>query len=321
MKAIVRTRYGDPTSVRFTDAPTPAPADNQVLIKVRAASLNPLDVFLMKGMPWNRLPGLRKPKQEILGCDIAGEVEAIGRNIKQFQPGAAVFGTTGYEGNGFAQYACAPEQSLAPMPASLSFEQAAAIPIAGITALQGLRDKGAIQPGHEVLIEGASGGVGTFAVQIAKALGARVTAVCSTRNVANLQTLGADHVIDYTQVDFTQTSHRYDLILGVSAHHSISAYRRLLSPRGVYVAVGGPPARILEALLLGTLLSRLSRPKVAFFIAKINPGDLLFLADLVATGKITPVIDRRYPLSNGVEALQYLAEGHAQGKVILDIPA
>ena len=212
----------------------------------------------MQGMPWNRVPGLRKPKHEVLGCDVAGQVEAVGRNVKQFQAGDEVFGTTGFEGKAFAEYACAPEDKLAPKPARLSFEEAAAMPIAAITALQGLRDKGRIRPSHKVVIEGASGGVGTFAIQITKALGAVVTAVCSTMNVKKMRTLGADHVIDYTQVDFTRTGQRYDLILGVSAHHSISDYRRALNQHGVYVAVGGGPARILEALLLGTFLSNLA---------------------------------------------------------------
>jgi NADPH:quinone reductase-like Zn-dependent oxidoreductase len=321
MKAIVRTQYGPLSLVHFAEAATPAPADNEVMIKLRAASVNPLDLFLMKGMPWNRVPGLRKPKHEVLGCDIAGQVEAVGKNVKQFRVGDEVFGVTGFEGKGFAEYVCAPEEKLAAKPASLSFEDAAAIPIAASTALQGLRDKGRIQPGHKVLIEGASGGVGTFAVQIAKAFGAEVTAVCSTRNVDKMRTIGADHVVDYTQVDFTRNGQRYDLILGVNAHHSISDYRRALSPHGIYVAVGGGPARILEALLLGSFLSQLGRKKMTFFIAKINQKDLLFLRDLLETGKVVPVIDRRYPLSDAAEALRYLAEGHAQGKVVLAVPS
>jgi NADPH:quinone reductase-like Zn-dependent oxidoreductase len=321
MKAILRTQYGPLKVVRFAEVQTPAPADNEVMIRVRAASVNPLDVFSVKGMPWNRVPGPRKPKYEVLGCDIAGQVEAVGRNVKQFQTGDEVFGVTGFDGKGFAEYACAPEEKVAPKPTSLSFEAAAAMPIAATTALQGLRDKGRVRPGHQVLIEGASGGVGTFAVQIAKAFGAEVTAVCSTRNVENVRSIGADHVIDYTQGDCTRGGQRYDLILGVSAHHSLSDYRRALNQHGTYVAVGGAPARILEALFLGSFLPQPGRKKVTFFIAKINQKDLVFLGDLVQTGKIAPVIDRRYPLSDAAEALRYLAEGHAQGKVVLVIPA
>lgn len=317
MKAIVRTHYGSPSGVQLAEVATPTPADNEVMIKVRAASVNPVDLFSMKGMPWNRVPGLRKPKYEVLGCDIAGQVEAVGRNVKQFQIGDEVFGVTGYEGKGFAEYACAPEAKLAPKPTGVSFEEAAAIPIAAITALQALRDKGHVRAGHKVLIEGASGGVGTFAVQIAKALGAEVTAVCSTRNVDKMRAIGADQVADYTQVDFTRSGQRYDLILGVNAHHSISEYMRVLSQHGVYVAVGGSPGRILEALFVGTVLSRLGQKKIVFFIAKINRKDLVFLGDLVEAGKLAPIIDRRYPLSDAAEALRYLAEGHAQGKVVL----
>jgi len=213
MKAIVRTQYGPPDVVRFTEVATPTPADGEVLIKVYAASVNPLDLYCMRGAPMIRLiPGLRIPKQKVLGCDVAGRVEAVGRNVKEFQPGDEVFGVTGFAGGGFAEYVCAPEDKLALKPANLSFEDAAAVPIAAITALQGLRDKGRIQLGQKVLVEGASGGVGTFAVQIAKSFGAEVTAVCSTRNVDTARSIGADHVIDYTGQDFTQSGQRYDLI-------------------------------------------------------------------------------------------------------------
>jgi len=225
MKAIVRTQYGPPDILQFTDVEKPTPKQNEVLIKIFAASLNPLDLFHLKGAPWNRnIPGLRTPKQPVIGCDIAGRVESVGRDVKQFHPGDDVFGVTGFAGGGFAEYACAPEAKLAPKPANLSFEEAAAVPIAAITALQGLRDKGNLRPGQKVLLDGASGGVGTFAIQIAKSLGAEVTAVCSTRNVDTARSLGADHVIDYTQEDFTQSGQRYDLIVGVNAHHSIFDY-------------------------------------------------------------------------------------------------
>jgi NADPH:quinone reductase-like Zn-dependent oxidoreductase len=320
MKAIVRTQYGSPDALQFVEVPTPSPADNEVLIKLCAASVNPVDLFVLQGAPWNRIPGLRtKPKNTIIGCDIAGLVEAVGRNVKQFQAGDAVFGVTGLEGKGFAEYVCAPEEKLVAKPANVSFEDAAAVPIAAVTALQGLRDWGRIQPGHKVLIEGASGGVGTFAVQIAKEHGAEVTAVCSTRNVSIARSIGADHVIDYTNVDFARLGQRYDLILAVNGHHSIFQYRHMLSQNGIYVAIGSL-VPILQALLLGRLLSVLGHKKMTFFIAKINQGDLVFLKSLLQAGKIVPVIDRRYRLSDAAEALRYLAEGHAQGKVVLTVP-
>ena len=320
MKAIVRTRYGSADVVKFAEVAKPSPAGDEVLIKLCAASVNPLDVFLMKGAPWNRLfPGLGRPKYEILGCDIAGRVEAVGRNARRFQPGDEVFGVTGFSGNGFAEYTCASEEKLALKPANLSFEDAAAVPIAASTALQGLRDKGRIQAGYKVLVEGASGGVGTFAVQIAKAFEAEVTAVCSTRNVNTARSVGADHVIDYTLADFARSGQRYDLILGANAHHSILDYRRSLSQNGIYVAAGGGVGRILQGLLLGPLLSLIGRKKMGFFLANINQKDLLFLKDLLEAGKVVPVIDRRYPLSEAAEALRYLAAGHAQGKVVLTV--
>ena len=320
MKAIVRTQYGSPDVLQFAEIATPAPADDEVLIKLCAASVNPLDLFLMKGAPWDRvIPGRRTPKQKVLGCDIAGRVEAVGKNVQQFLPGDEVFGVTGFEGNGFAEYVCAIEKKLALKPANLSFEEAAAVPIAASTALQGLRDKGRIQPGHKVLIEGASGGVGTFAVQIAKAFGAEVTAVCSTRNVEIARSIGADHVLDYTQVDFARSGQRYDLILAANAHHSILDYWRALGPDGIYVAAGGAVLRILQAFLLGPLLSLMGRKKIRFFIANINQKDLVFLKGLLEAGKVVPVIDRRYKLREAADALRYLAKGHAQGKVVLTV--
>jgi NADPH:quinone reductase-like Zn-dependent oxidoreductase len=274
----------------------------------------------MRGAPLIRLiPGLRTPKQQVLGCDIAGRVEAVGRQVKQFQPGDEVFGVTSFAGGGFAEYACAREDKLALKPASSSFEDAAAVPIAAITALQGLRDKGRVQRGHKVLVDGASGGVGTFAVQIAKSFGAEVTAVCSTRNVDTARSIGADHVIDYKQEDFTKSGQRYDLILGANAHHSIFDYRRALSQDGIYVLVGGGLVRILQGMLLGPLLSLIGSKKMCFFIAKINQKDLVLLKDLLETRKVVPVIDRRYPLSDTAEALRYLEEGHAQGKVVITV--
>jgi len=320
MKAIVRTRYGPPDVLQFTDIEKPTPANNDVLIEVCAVSLNPLDRFHLRGAPWNRwIPGLSTPKQPIIGCDIAGRVEAVGKEVKQFQPGDTVFGVTGLAGGGFAEYVCAPEAKLALKPANISFEDAAAVPIAAITALQGLRDYGRIQPSQRVLIDGASGGVGTFAIQIAKSFGAEVTAVCSTRNVDRARSLGADHLIDYTKQDFRQSSQRYDLILGVNAHHSVFDYRRTLRPDGIYVAVGGAVPRIFQAMLLAPLLSRIGSKKTCFFIANINQKDLIFLKELMEAGKLVPVIDRSYPLSQAADAIRYLEKGHAQGKIVLTV--
>ncbi len=296
MKAIVHTQYGPPDVLQFTEVAKPSPTDNEVLIKLYAASVNPLDRYSMRGAPLIRLiPGLRKPKDPRIGVDVAGRVEAVGRNVTQFKPGDQVFGVCR---GAFAEYACAMEDKLALKPANLSFEDAAAVPVAAITALQGLRDKGRIQPGHKVLVDGASGGVGTFAVQIAKSFGVEVTAVCSTRNVDTARSIGADHVIDYTREDFTKSGQRYDLILGANVHHSIFDYRRALRQ---------------------ALLSLIGSKKTRFFIANINQKDLVFLKDLLEAGKVVPVIDRRYPLSGAAEAIRYLEEGHAQGKIVITV--
>jgi NADPH:quinone reductase-like Zn-dependent oxidoreductase len=320
MKAIVRAQYGPPDVLQFTEVEKPTPRDNEVLIRIYAASVNPLDLFHMRGVPLFRLiPGLRTPKQQVLGCDIAGRVEAVGGHVRQFQPGDEVFGVSGFEGGGFAEYVCAIEEKLALKPATSSFEDAAAVPIAAITALQGLRDKGRIQPGQKVLVDGASGGVGTFAVQIAKSFGAEVTAVCSTRNVDTARSIGADHVIDYTREDFTKSGQCYDLILGANAHHSIFDYRGALSQDGIYVIAGGSVPRMLQAMLLAPLLSRIGSKKTRFFIANINHKDLVSLKDLLEAGKVVPVIDRRYPLSEAAEALRYLEQRHAQGKIVLTV--
>lgn len=324
VKAVITTRYGPPDVLQLMEIPTPVPAGDEVLVKLYASSVNPLDSYLVKG-PLFFLPGigskLLKPKHKIAGADIAGQVESVGEDVKQFQKGDEVFGGSfGRNGlGGFAEYVCASQGSLARRPANLSFADSAVVPVAALTALQGLRDKGGIQRGQKVLIDGASGGVGTFAVQIAKSFGADVTAVCSPRNVHIARSIGADRVIDYTLEDFTQSAPRYDLILGANAHHSILDYRRALSPGGVAVIVGGAPLRILQAALLGPLLSRLGSRKTRFFITKMNTNDLVFLRDLLEAGKIVPVIDRRYPLSEVAEAMLYLQEGHAQGKVVIDI--
>jgi NADPH:quinone reductase-like Zn-dependent oxidoreductase len=299
------------------------PAEDEVLIKLYASSVNPLDSYMVGG-PLFFLPTigrLLKPKHKIAGADIAGQVQSVGKEVKQFQVGDEVFGGSfGRKGlGGFAEYVCASQDCLARKPANLSFEDAAAVPVAGITALQGLRDHGGIQRGQKVLIDGASGGVGTFAVQIAKSFGAEVTAVCSPRNVNTARSIGADHVIDYTQEDFTQSGLHYDLILGANAHHSIFDYRRALSPGGVFVMVGGGLLRILQAALLDPLLSRVGSKKMRFFIAKMNTKDLVFLKDLLESRTIAPVIDRRYPLSEVAAALRYLQQGHAQGKVVITV--
>ena len=319
MKAFVYHNYGSPDVLRCEEIAKPTAGDNEVLLKVCAASVNALDWRLMRGKPlFTRLMigGLRKPKVTRPGVDVAGQIEAVGRNVTQFKPGDGVFGTCR---GAFAEYTCAIENKLAPKPINSSFEEAAAVPVAAISALQGLRDKGRIQPGQKVLVDGASGGVGTFAVQIAKSFGAEVTAVCSTRNVDAARSLGADHVIDYTREDFTKSGQRYDLILGANAHHSIFDYRRALSQDGIYVMVGGGWTQILQALLLAPLLSLIGSKKMCFFVANINQKDLVLLKDLLEAGKVVPVIDRRYPLSDTGEALRYLEEGHARGKVVITV--
>jgi NADPH:quinone reductase-like Zn-dependent oxidoreductase len=318
VKAMVTTQYGPPEVLQLREIATPAPADDEVLIKLYASSVNPLDGFLIRG-PLFFVPmigRLLKPKHRIAGADIAGRVESVGRDVKQFRPGDEVFGASF---GGFAEYACAVENSLARKPANLSFAEAAAVPVAALTALQGLRDKGEIQRGQKVLIDGASGGVGTFAIQIAKSFGAEVTAVCSPRNVDIARSIGADHVIDYTREDFTHSGLRYDLILGANVHHSIFDYRRALSRKGIFVVAGGSMMRLLQAVLLGPLLSRIGSRKTRFFIAKMNTEDLAILKDLLEAEKIVPVIDRRYPLGEVSEALRYREEGHAQGKIVITV--
>ena len=321
MRAIVNTHYGPPNVLQFTDVAKPAPTDDEILVRIYAAALNPLDRYVMRGLPLIRtIPGMRTPTKG-LGADLAGRVEAVGKNVKQFQLGDEVFGGKfGGKGLGtFAEYVCTLENHLARKPANLSFEEAAAVPVAAITALQALRDKGQIQPGQKVVVDSGSGGVGTFTVQIAKSFGAEVTAVCSSRNVDKARTLGADHVIDYTRENFTKSGQHYDLIIAANAHHSLFDYLRALSPGGILVVVGGSFVRIFQTVLLGPLLSRIGSKKVRFFIANINPKDLVLLKDLLEAGKIVPVIDKRYPLSDVAEAVRYLEEGHAQGKIVITV--
>jgi len=318
MKAAVYTRYGPPDVVLIKDVEKPVPNNNEVLLRIRAASVNPLDWHFMRGAPYIlRIgAGLHKPKVTRLGVDLAGQVEAVGANVTQFKPGDEVFGVCR---GALAEYACTVEQKLALKPANLSFEAAAAVPVAAITALQGLRDKGRIQPGNKVVVDGASGGVGTFAVQIAKSFGAEVTAVCSTRNVNTARSLGADHVIDYTRENFTKSGQRYDLILAANAYHSIFDYRRALNPNGIYVMAGGGGVQILQSIFLGPFLSLLGSKRMRLIFANINQKDLVFLKDLLEARKVVPVLDKRYPLSSAAGALRYLEEGHAQGKVIITV--
>lgn len=317
MKAILYTQYGPPDVLQYKEVAIPALADNAVLVKNYAASVNPLDSGVVRGSGRFTGTGLLKPKQKALGSDFAGRVEAVGRLVKQYQVGDEVFGGDIWGAGGFAEYVSAVEERLTRKPANISFEQAAAVPVAAITALQGLRDKGQIQRGQKVLVDGASGGVGTFAVQIAKSFGAEVTAVCSTRNVDTARSIGADHVIDYTREDFTQRQQRYDLILAANASHSLFDYRRALSPNGIYVWSGGKVN--LQVIFLGPLLSLFGRKKIRFFLAKLNEKDLAFLAELLEAGKVVPVIDRCYPLSDAAAAIRYREEGHARGKVVLTV--
>ena len=318
MKAIVYTKYGPPGVLQLTELEKPTPKDNQVLVKVHAASVNAMDWrrFTMTPILVRLMGGLLKPKNTSLGVDLAGQVEAVGATVKQFQPGDEVFGVAP---GAFAEYVCAGETKLALKPANVSFEAAAAVPIAAFTALQGLRDKGQIQTGQKVLINGASGGVGTFAVQIAKSFGAEVTAVCSTRNLDMVRSIGADHVVDYTEEDFTKNGRHYDLILAVNGYRPILDYRRALSPGGIYVVLGGSMAQVFQGLLLGPLVSRVGSKKMGFLLAHSNQKDLVFMGELLEAGKVVPVIDRRYPLSEVAEAMRYLAEEHAKGKVVITV--
>jgi len=324
LKAVVITQYGSPTeALQLEEVSTPEPAEDEILIRLYASSVNPLDDFTIKGplFFFPKAGRLLKPKHKIPGADFAGLVESVGAKIEHFRSGDEVYGAS-FMGKGmgaFAEYACTSENNLALKPRNLSFEEAAAMPVAAITALQGLRNHGQIRRGQKVLIDGASGGVGTFAVQIAKSFGAEVTAVCSPRNVDKARLIGADHVIDYTQEDFTRSKLRYDLILGANGHHSIFDYRRVLSRNGIFVLAGGSLARMLPALSLGPILSWIGNKKMRFFIAKMNRSDLVILKDLAEAGEIVPVIDRRYPLAEAAQALLYREEGHAQGKVVITI--
>ena len=319
MKAIVYTEYGPPDVLQLKEVEEPSLKDDEVLVKVHAASVNYGDLPVLSGEPLQRLMGggLLKPRHKILGDDIAGRVEAVGENVEQFQPGDEVFGNSNF--GAFAEYACAKEDLLVLKPVSMTFEQAAAIPLAAITALNGLRDKGQIEPEQKVLIIGASGGVGTFAVQIAKSFGAEVTGVCSTKKVDMVRSIGADHVIDYKQEDFTESGQQYDLILALGGYHSLSDYRRALSPEGIYVCAGGTYAQYFQALLLGPFISMTGSKKMGSMYGNPNQKDFVFLIALFEAGKVVPVIDRCYQLDEVPEALRYLEEGNAQGKVVITV--
>jgi NADPH:quinone reductase-like Zn-dependent oxidoreductase len=323
MKAIVYRNYGSDEVLRVEELDKPVPSEDQVLIKVHAASVNPLDWHFMRGTPYIvRIvqTGLLRPSTARLGTDVAGDVEAVGRSVTQFKPGDEVFGC---RFGAFAEYVCAKEQSLVLKPVNVTFEEAAAVPIAALTALQGLRDKGHLKPGQTVLINGASGGVGTFAVQIAKALGAEVTGVCSTKNVDMVRSIGADHVIDYTQQDFTANGKQYDLILDMIGNHSLSERRRALTPKGTLVLVGsndtglwlGPHVGVLKTIVYSWFVSQ----DIAGLLADINKDDLTIVRDLLEAGKVKPVIDRRYRLSQVPDAIRYLEDGHARGKVVITL--
>lgn len=340
MKAIVCTRYGSPDVLQFTEIEKPTPKDDEALIKIHASSVNAADLEILRGNWSARFAGPLKPKHQILGTDIAGRIEAVGRNVKQFRPGDEIWGDLSFplEYGAFAEYVCVPENALRLKPARMSFEQAAAVPSAGGVALQDLRgvgssspglllsDKGQIHPGQKVLINGAGGGVGTFAVQIAKSFGAEVTGVDSASKLDMLRTIGADHVIDYTQEDFVRTAFArtngqlYDLILDVVASRSIFAYKRALSPDGVFVMVGGSLSAILQAVTLGPLNSMTGSKKLGIVMWKPNDKeDLAILEELFNAGKVKPVIARCYPLSEVPEALRYLAAGRAKGKVVITV--
>jgi len=320
MEAIVYTEYGPPGVLQLEEIEKPTPKDDEVLIKVQAVSVNRSDWEGLIGKPlYARIGGLRRPRRRILGSDIAGRVEAVGANVEQFQPGDEVFGDIlGYMG-GFAEYVRAPENRLALKPASMTFEQVAAIPQAAVIALQGIRDKGQVQPGQQVLINGAGGGAGTFAVQLAKLYGAEVTGVDNTGKLDFMRSLGADHVIDYSREDFTKNGKQYDLILDLIAHRSVFAYKRALRPNGSYFFVGGSVATMFQTLLLGPLVGRTAGKKIRILAVQPNLEDMVYITELYEAGKVVPVIDRRYPLSEVAEALRYLGEGHAGGKVVITV--
>ena len=323
MRAIVYRCYGTPEVLKLEEIAKPVPADDRVLVKVHAASVNPLDWHYMQGKPYvmRAAAGVGKPDSILMGADFAGTVESVGKNVTRFKPGDEVFGD---RDGAFGEYVSVRENgAIASKPSNMTMEQAAAVPVAGLTALQALRDKGKVQAGQKVLINGASGGVGTFAVQIAKTYGTEVTGVCSTRNVEMVKSIGADHVIDYTKEDFTQGSVRYDLIIDNVGNHTLTDLRQALTPNGVLVMVGGPSDNSwlgpLTTSAKAYLVSPFVKQKMMFMLAQANKDDLNVLSDLMQTGKLTPVIDRRYSLAETAQAIGYLEQGHAKGKVIIAV--
>lgn len=325
MKAVIYTQYGSADQLRLAEVPQPAPKAGEVLVSIRATSVNSGDVRMLHGKPFMiRLAGhgLFKPKRTILGGDIAGRVEAVGSGVTHFKPGDAVYGDSSNHGmGGFAEYVAVPEATLAPMPTTLSFEEAAALPLAGITALQALRDKGQVRAGERVAINGASGGVGTFAVQIAQVLGADVTAIASAGKLEMLRGLGAAEVIDYTREDFTTRVGQYDVILGVNGYHPLAHYARALKPGGRYVMVGGTDAQLFEAMLRAPFMPKRDGKWLGILVGKATPADLRTLTALIEDGKVKPVIERCYPLEELVEAVRDVEAGHARGKVVISVQA
>jgi NADPH:quinone reductase-like Zn-dependent oxidoreductase len=323
MKAIVRYQYGSPDVLEFRDIDKPVVGDDEVLVRVHAAGVNMADVDYLRGRPDSArlMTGLREPRNHALGLDVAGQVETVGTNVTRFRPGDEVFGDlTEYGFGGFAEYACAPEDAFALKPANLTFEEAATVPQAGVMALQGLRGKRPVQPGHKVLINGAGGNIGPFAVQIAKSFGAEVTGVDSTGKLDMLHSIGADHVVDYTKADYTRSGQRYDRILDVAAYRSIFESKRALKPNGVYVMVPGSMDRMFQAMFLGSLLSLAGSRKMGILAWKpFKQEDVAFLKELIEAGKVTPVIDRRYPLREVPEALRYQEDGHPRGKLVITV--
>jgi NADPH:quinone reductase-like Zn-dependent oxidoreductase len=322
MKAIVCHEYGSPGVLGLEEVEQPVPGNDEVLVRVHAASINSWDWDLLTGEFLNRLifRGFLKPALKIIGCDIAGRVEAVGSRVRRFQPGDEIFGDiSGCGWGGFAEYVCAREDVLALKSPRMTFEEAAAVPQAGVLALQGLRDKRPIEPGQKVLINGAGGGVGTFAIQMAKSCGAEVTGVDSAPKLDMMRRLGADHVIDYTQEDFTENGQQYDLILDVMAHHSMFDYRRALNSTGIYVMVGGATGLVFQLLLVGLWVSMTDKKKMGLLLHKPNPEDLTALNELFEAGKVVPVIDRRYPLRKTSDAFRYFGRGHVQGKVVITL--
>jgi len=323
MKAIVCTKYGPPDTLKLEEVPKPTPGDDEVLVKVHAASVNYSTTASVTGKPFViRLMGggFFKPKHRIPGAEVAGRVEAVGRNVKQFQPGDEVFGDLSRCGRGaFAEYVSVPETLLALKPANITFEEAAAVTEAAVVALQCLRDHGKIKPGHKVLINGASGGIGTFAVQIAKSFGAEVTGVCGPGNLDMLRSIGADHVIDYTREDFSRSEQQYDLIIAVKGSRSVFDYKRALNPGGIGVGAGGSMAQVFLMLLMGPVVTMMGSKKICGMVNHINQKDLYVMKELIEAGKVKPVIDKRYQLSEVAEAIRYYAEGHSRGKVVITV--